>query len=127
MSNFAMRATFVIAVSSLAPLHAQVPDNEVPRVVVNYADLDLTRAAGDHVLYQRIRGAAQSVCRAFDDRNLAHITLHRKCVESAVGRAVANIDHPDFRAYYATLSPKKSVPAASGAAEDKSKQRTSGV
>ena len=41
---------------------AVLQEVDVESVRVSYADLDLTSTAGQHSLYQRLRGAAQIVC-----------------------------------------------------------------
>src|SRR5580700_8324237 len=51
----------------LQSAHA-APLQDVPSVVVHFADLDLLRSEGATVLYQRLKGAAETVCAPLDDR-----------------------------------------------------------
>ena len=79
--------------------HAAPPQN-VPSVVVHFADLDLSRSAGATVLYQRLKGAAETVYAPLDDRNVARHMSFRACVQSAISTAVAKVDQPALTAYY---------------------------
>jgi UrcA family protein len=62
---------------------------DVPRAVVRFADLDLTRPAGAQELYRRIQKAARVVCAAYGS-----IGYDRSCADHAVERAVAEVDAP---------------------------------
>jgi UrcA family protein len=79
--------------------HAAPPQN-VPSVVVHFADLDLSRSEGTRVLYQRLKGAAETVCAPLDDRDLARHMRFTACVQSAISAAVAKVDQPTLAAYY---------------------------
>jgi len=79
--------------------YATPPEN-APSIVVHFADLDLSRSEGARVLYQRLQGAAETVCAPLDDRNLARHMRFKECVQSAVSTAVAKVDQPTSAAYY---------------------------
>jgi len=69
-------------------------------VDVHFADLDLTRTEGASVLYQRLLGAARTVCASLDARDVASQMRFKGCVETAIGSAVAKVDRPALTAYY---------------------------
>jgi UrcA family protein len=79
--------------------HAASPEN-VPSVVVHFADLDLSRSEGATVLYQRLKGAAETVCAPLDDRDIARHFRFKACVQSAISAAVAKVDKPALTAYH---------------------------
>jgi UrcA family protein len=86
--------------------HAAPPQN-VPSVVVHFADLDLSRSEGATVLYQRLKGAAETVCAPIDDRRF------KPCVQNAISTAVAKVDKPALTAYYeAKTNGPQLLPAA---------------
>ena len=97
------RFTITMMVFALAlgfqSAHAAPPEN-ILSVVVHFGDLDLARSEGATVLYQRLRGAAETVCAPLDDRNVARHMSFRACVQSAISTAVAKVDQPALTAYY---------------------------
>lgn len=99
------RFTTTVLISALA-LSSQLahggPAPDALSMTVKFADLDLTRSAGTAVLYQRLKGAAQTVCAPFDarSRDLQSQVHFKQCVQSAIGTAVARIDRPALTAYY---------------------------
>jgi UrcA family protein len=61
--------------------------------IVNYADLDLARAAGAETLYVRLTEAARRVCEP--DRFGAHPTVGTpNCLDDALATAVATVNAP---------------------------------
>lgn len=79
--------------------YAAPPEN-VPSIVVHFADLDLSRSEGAAVLYHRLRGAAERVCSPLDDRDLARHMSFTACVQGALSTGVAKVDRPALTAYY---------------------------
>lgn len=73
---------------------------DVPRIVVTFGDLDLSKPAGSTALYERIQSAAEIVCRVNESRQLALIARSRACYRSAIDDAVAQIDHPRLTALH---------------------------
>jgi UrcA family protein len=69
--------------------------------VVRYADLDLNNARGAAALYQRIRGAAHSVCRDLESRSLAFQERYSACVHEAIAKALTDVDRTNVTAYVA--------------------------
>jgi UrcA family protein len=69
---------------------------------VQFADLDTSSVPGAAVLYQRIKHAAENVCRDREPgRSLALMPLYHNCVHVALGNAVAEINRPAVTAYAA--------------------------
>jgi UrcA family protein len=94
---------FVVLMGSLnAVAAAGEPDNEPPKRVVHFADLDLTRNAGVAVLYARIRFAARQVCEPVDDRLWQSTVARNRCVTQAIARAVADVNVPMLTNYHLT-------------------------
>jgi UrcA family protein len=79
--------------------HAAPPEN-VPSVVVHFADLDLSRSEGATVLYRRLKGAAETVCAPLDGGDLARHMSFKACVQNAISTAVAKVDQPALSAYH---------------------------
>lgn len=84
--------------------------DQVLAVVVSYADLDVSKAAGIEVLYGRIDQAARKVCAPLASREVRRMLLWRHCREQAVANAVASINRPMLTALYRS----RTAPSASG-------------
>jgi UrcA family protein len=67
---------------------------------VSYADLNLDSQEGAHVLYTRLRYAAEEVCEPFDGRELSRRSVWRTCVSNALASAVAQINKPKVTALH---------------------------
>ena len=69
---------------------------------VNYSDLDLTKAEGARVLYQRLKNAANQVCGvrvgARDVFNVA--VVKNQCVKTALDQAIRSIHNDQLDALY---------------------------
>jgi UrcA family protein len=74
--------------------------NDVPRRVVKFDDLDLTRSAGVAALYARIQHAAREVCPALVSRDLGAAMRARACAARAVKSAIADVNVPQLTGYY---------------------------
>jgi UrcA family protein len=95
-----------------AAAQARPANDDLPQVVVHYADLDLDRPAGADVMIARVRRAARSVCQ---DQMFAPRTQVRRtnaCVRTAMTDAFAQLDAPLVTARYL-----KTVPTAEFAAQ----------
>ncbi len=87
-------ATCTFAVARAEP----VPDSRSE--TVQFADLDTTNIRGVTVLYQRIKSAAEHVCRELEPgREPSRIPLHNRCVHGAVDHALMKVDLPTLTAY----------------------------
>jgi UrcA family protein len=74
----------------------------VRTVTVRFGDLDISTTAGAKTLYQRIRGAARTVCGEEEDYDLG-LDARRawnSCYQSAVNGAVDKVHSPLLRALH---------------------------
>ena len=68
--------------------------DDVPKMVVSLAGLDLSTPKGAEVVYGRIRFAAKVVCRVDQSRDLAQAARARTCFRRAVDDAVGQAHRP---------------------------------
>jgi UrcA family protein len=73
---------------------------EPPSVRVSVKDLDLTTHAGAAALYQRIRNAARSACGSVDIVLPEEKAAWDRCVDEAIGSAVAKLGSAKLTEYY---------------------------
>jgi UrcA family protein len=74
---------------------------EVATRRVSYADLDLSHQAGAAALYSRIRFAARQVCEpTYGNWTFKVLEPTHRCIETAVTRAVADVNAPTLTGYY---------------------------
>jgi UrcA family protein len=92
---------------SLNTARAADRDAAPPSYKVHYADLDLTTRAGAVALYWRLKWAAEDVCA--DPHGLEAVARVDRCIETAIGRAVAQINSPLLMGYYTTRARQGSV------------------
>jgi UrcA family protein len=71
-----------------------------PQRTVSYADLDLSHKAGAEILFSRIKSAARDVCEPQLGLELASRTVYHRCVDQAIGRAVADVNAAGLAALY---------------------------
>ncbi len=64
---------------------------DVESVNVPYSDLDLQDKHGQHVLYMRLRGAADAVCGEVMSKSAAEVRQKRECFENALDRAIREV------------------------------------
>lgn len=79
--------------------------DEPPAMAVSYGDLNLATEDGARALLLRIRLAADSVCPAADNRELARLKVHNRCVHVAIARAVQQVGSPHLAALYSMRTP----------------------
>jgi UrcA family protein len=105
----ACSAALLTAVALAGNAFAQQQDVNVRTVTVRFGDLDLSTPAGAKTLYQRIRGAARTVCGEEQDYELGLDTRHywNNCFKSAVSGAVDKVHSPLLQAVH-----RQSTPAA---------------
>jgi len=90
---------------------------EVPSVRVRFADLDLDTPQGTLALYRRLDAAAHEVCHTYEDR-LGALVPWRRCVSSALDRAVADVGSPRLSRYHFDRTGTSGVAAAGQPAHD---------
>lgn len=98
MLNTRMFLFSVLAVtaSSLAMADATV---NVSSEQVHYDDARLVSNEAAAVLYSRLRGAAERVCGPVDSTQISKHQRYRTCVDRALARAVADVNHPVLNQY----------------------------
>jgi UrcA family protein len=78
------------------------PSRKPTSVRVPVKDLDLTTHVGVIALYRRIRAAARSVCGDADIVFLEQRAESDRCVDEAIGNAVAKVGNAGLTDYYLT-------------------------
>jgi UrcA family protein len=73
---------------------------EPPSVRVSVKELDVTTDAGAATLYRRIRNAARSACGSVDIALPQEKAAWDRCVDDAIGRAVAKVGSAKLTDYY---------------------------
>ena len=76
------------------------PQDDPPSVKVRYGDLDLAREDGVQTLYSRLRAAARRVCDVGVYRQLVQQALSRRCMDQALGTAVATLGNAQLSALH---------------------------
>ncbi len=100
-------ATAIFGFLSLGLCVVAAADPSAESRTVKFADLDLSNPAGAHVLYRRIRAAAQVVCSYYF---LVTDTDRARCVRDATADAVTKINQPLLSAVY-NANNKTSAPS----------------
>lgn len=108
MTNFTSRTQRLaragiaaFAVCSCLVSYSASAEPSVKSQTVSYADLDLSKPAGVQTLYQRIKAAARNVCGPVDQYTYASShRAFRKCCETAIADAVAQVDRPTLTALH---------------------------
>jgi UrcA family protein len=87
---------------------AQEPSNaNAPSVTIRYSDLNLAKPGAVQVLYRRVESAAKEVCNHGESRELSRMAAAERCIDQAMGEAIAKIDVPQLNALYRTKSNRK--------------------
>jgi UrcA family protein len=97
-----LAAGITFAGFTMVPIMAQAADasDDVPQVVVHFADLNLSHEEGISVLYRRIQSAAVQVCGSVEPRNLTLAASAKACRDQAISRAVTAVNNPMLTSEY---------------------------
>jgi UrcA family protein len=90
-------ATAILGSLALGLSVVAAADPNAESRTVKFADLDMSNPAAAHVLYRRIRAAAQVVCSYYF---LPTDTDKARCVRDATADAVTKINQPALSAVY---------------------------
>jgi UrcA family protein len=106
MGNLRVKAGVVAGVMGFMLLGAAVAQASPvpyvgPDVVVGYADLDITSAAGAEKLYERIQQAAARVCPQSDSGMLTAYAAVLRCRNTVLEHAVRSVSSPQVTAVFA--------------------------
>ena len=85
---------------------------EVRKVEVSYADLDLAKADHVNALYWRIQHAAQGACESDASPGSRRVLIERKCMAKAVDEAVQNVGNANLSALYLAMTGKRAMAAS---------------
>jgi len=77
-------------------------NDDAPRAVVKFGDLDLSNPQGAAALYSRIHAAAYDVCSSFDTdiRDQTNLTTWIACVDKTFRNALIKVNRPELSAIY---------------------------
>jgi UrcA family protein len=82
-----------VAAISLFAANVQASEQYIEeKIVVRYADLDLSQQRDVGTLYSRLRDASNAVCGAYDVRDQRVRLLRQICYETALETAVADVN-----------------------------------
>ena len=110
ITSIGLRGLIATAIFSLLGLGFCVvaaADSSAESRTVKFADLDISNPSGAHVLYRRIRAAAQVVCSYYF---FLTDTDKARCVRDATADAVTKIGQPALSALY-NANNKTSAPS----------------
>jgi UrcA family protein len=81
------------AIGLTAVAYAGGGDDDIPKQVVKFGDLNLSSSAGAATLYRRIQRAAESVCEGpLGVRELSIAVRSNVCIAQAIERAVKDVN-----------------------------------
>jgi len=89
-------AIFGALASSFSAVSAADTSSSVS-ITVKFADLKISNPSSAHVLYERIRAAAQGACSYYWFKTDAD---EARCVHDAIANAVAEVNQPELSAVY---------------------------
>jgi UrcA family protein len=95
-----LAVALAIGAASLIADIASATDAQVS-TVVNYRDLDPSRAADAQRLYARLKYASEKVCGTTDLRDLKLLELRDGCYADALNKAVEKVNEPTLTALHA--------------------------
>jgi UrcA family protein len=88
---------FAALTGSIATVSFASDSPDALQVKVKYADLNVSTTSGATSLYNRIRGAADSVCHPFRPLNPADFAAQKAftaCVRKAMSNAINDVNEP---------------------------------
>jgi UrcA family protein len=117
VSRILAATIFAALTCSIATVSFAADSSDPLQVKVKYGDLNVSSAPGAGTLYNRIRAAAENVCRPFSNRDFASQKLLAACVHKAMSDAVNEVNEPAlFTIYNAKTGTSKPIMLASGQA-----------
>jgi UrcA family protein len=95
-------ASFLLATLALTGTELACADAPI-NVAVNYADVDLSTAAGAKVVYGRLHAASETVCKPLyrESGNQALRNRYEACIQTAMSDAVKSVGSPRLTEYFA--------------------------
>jgi UrcA family protein len=115
-----LAATIFAALTCSIATVSFASDSDPLQVKVKYADLNVTSTSGATTLYNRIRVAADAVCRPFhaiSNADLPGLAVFNSCVRKAMSNAINEVNEPAlFTVANARSGTSKPILLASGQA-----------
>ena len=100
LRGFIASAIVGVLATGVATVSTAAADPEFLQTTVKFGDLNVSTSQGAAALYNRIRWAADGVCRPLDHGDLASKARVAACVHKAVAGAVTSVDQPALTAVY---------------------------
>jgi UrcA family protein len=120
VSRILATTIFAALTCSIATVSFASDRSDALQVKVNYSDLNVSSTAGATTLYNRIRDAADTVCRPLHPFKVADLraqTIFAACVHKATSNAISEVNQPAlFTIYNAKTGTSKPIMLASGRA-----------
>jgi UrcA family protein len=115
-----LAATIFAALTCSIATVSFASDSDPLQVKVKYGDLNVSSTSGAATLYNRIRVAADTVCRpfhAFSNADLAGRAIFNSCLQKAMNNAINEVNEPAlFTIANAKSATSKPILLASGQA-----------
>jgi UrcA family protein len=100
LRGFIASAIVGVLATGVATVSTAAADPEFLQTTVKYGDLNISTSQGAAALYNRIRGAADGVCRPLDHGDLSSKSRLAACVHNAIADAVTSVNQPALTAVY---------------------------
>jgi len=104
LKSISFPAFALVAVLGVLGSAQALADAPAKSIRVKYGDLDLSTQAGATTLYNRIRGAARTVCGE-EGSSFADKAIWRSCFNGAISDAVVTVNNPRLTALHQGNSP----------------------
>jgi UrcA family protein len=100
LRGFIASAIVGVLATGVATVSTAAADSEFLQTTVKYGDLNISTSQGAAALFNRIRGAADEVCRPLEHGDLASKSRLAACVHKAIADAVTTVNQPALTAVY---------------------------
>jgi UrcA family protein len=117
VSRILAATIFAALTSSIATVSFASDSPDALQVKVKYGDLNVSTTTGAVTLYNRLRGAADTVCRPFKPSkigDLAASSFFTTCVQKAMSNAINEVNEPALFTVANTKNGPKPILLASG-------------
>jgi UrcA family protein len=100
LRGFIASAIVGVLATGVASVSTASEGSELLQTTVKYGDLNVSSSQGAAALYNRIRWAANGVCRPLDQGDVFSKMQVAGCVHKAIAGAVTSVDQPALTAVY---------------------------
>ena len=119
VSRILAATIFAALTSSIATVSIASDSPDALQVKVKYGDLNVSTVSGAGTLYNRIRSAADTVCRPFKPSNNADLAARgafTACMQKAMSNAINEVNEPALFTVANAKNGSKHILLASGQA-----------